>query len=453
MKNINKVIRPFLAALATALIIVPLIVITFADNSTTASLYLQPASQTIKQGATFTAQVKLATSGKVGYVKSYLDYPTGKLKVISISGSGSNFNTKLEESFDNGSGQIFIARSSNTSQSGNLLVATITFQTKNTGQAVVSFNNNSKVSETKSQPNILSSKSSGYYTVSASTAPPPSSTPPPSSPTPTPSSPTTSPTTTQPSTSTPTTTRPPTSTSNPTPNSSTNSTSEPSSNTNNTPVATVSNSSDSEIIDSEPITGDFKEKPKTWLWVMMGSGVLLASALLGGGLVMVRKHKFSNPFIHLPDADVTDLHTNILDDNTAEQSNTSDPEVNSQAIVSDNNVGIESPHPEAIPEYSPEPFVEPVATDPTDLYTTAALESQAHTAPSVSTVSSVSAPQPTSPEPLPSQQLQNTGATSTNIPETPEQLPVTDDTEPKDMFDLAEEQYHYDEKFKTPPKQ
>jgi hypothetical protein len=101
------------------------------------TLTLSPGSGSIGVGSTLAVTVRLGTGGEgVNGVSAYLAYPTDKLDVSYVRGSGT-FNIEAENSF--GGGGIRISRGSINAVSGNVSVATIGFRGKALGSATVAF--------------------------------------------------------------------------------------------------------------------------------------------------------------------------------------------------------------------------------------------------------------------------------------------------------------------------
>lgn len=449
----KKALRPFLAALATALVIVPLIIIAFADNNDRAVLYLDPASKTIKQNELLSVKINLATNGQVGFVRAIIDFPADKLKVTAISASGSNFDNKVEESIDNTGGHLNVTRSASNTQRGSLLVAIVTFKALKPGRAITTFASNSKVSESRTSTNILANSSGGSYTISEPSSPPPPTPPqntnpsPPASNNPAPSNTTTN-NTTSPATTTPTNnTKPPANN----PNTTTTNPSPTTVAVNDQPppaAATIPESIDSN--EPEPLQELPKKRSTPLLVALVGGGVLLGSVVLGG-LALSRKNSHHLASVVHPESTADNLHSNILDDSP---------------------VTAEPPAAETTENTEPLPAVkfEDSSSDPTDLYTTAAAEAQAQKAeaqqtppaeaeqpipePPVETSATPASPAP-DPNPVPNPDpitVADTASSEPSAESQPNPAPA-EEAEPKDMFELAEEQFHYDEKFKQPPNQ
>lgn len=143
-------------------------------------LYLDPASRRVDPGDTFNVAVRLDTpSTNIGYVRTELTFPTDKLAVTRIT-TGPDFNQGSSPDYDNEDGEISLNRLASPSQRGNLLVATITFRTKNRGTAAVRFDGSSYAMDGNYR-NQLTAVSHGSYTIQD---PPPPPDPPPSSPNP-----------------------------------------------------------------------------------------------------------------------------------------------------------------------------------------------------------------------------------------------------------------------------
>lgn len=382
------ILQALLAAVGVGMVGFSLLLISFAAT-TTVKLYVSPASKTTAVNTTFNVQVRLQSTENVRYVKAYLDFTASKLQVKSISSTNSSFSTKIEESYDNNTGQVKLTRSSSSNRSGTLDIATVTFQAKQSGTGAVSFNNASTVASNQyyPYPNLITAKAGGTYTITASATQPPTSTPTPTT--------TTTPTTIntsngsgsapRPTTSATPTTTPPVSESTP-------------------ETTTASSDTDIYTVPDEPAADDGAETPvatvkkKSSLPVILGGvGVLAGLGTIGAAVYLRLRRKPSLPKLELEDSTpaevVAELNKGILDENTPP------PEA-------------AAPEPDTpLPPQEQPPVVPPAPPSPPP-----------HIPPP---------PSPASPQ---------------------QPLAAENPDEPRDMFDTAEEQYHYNEKFKTPPK-
>lgn len=185
--NIKKRIVPvafgFLFALGVATLLV--------RAAISVNLYLAPSSRSVGIGSNLSIAVRMNTQGNaVDYARAYLNFPSDKLSVSSISPAGTDFDYQLEATVSGN--QIRITRYSTTGpKSGDLLIANVTFSTLNTGNATISFDAGSAAYYTgggSSQPTTLNS--GGSYTI-VTVAPPPPPPPGPIAPPPPPVAPVT----------------------------------------------------------------------------------------------------------------------------------------------------------------------------------------------------------------------------------------------------------------------
>jgi hypothetical protein len=167
----------------------------------TGTLYVSPATTSVKNGSNFTASIRLNPGTAVDTVSAVLTYDTAKLTYVSINYSGSPFTTQLPK-IESGRIQVDSALLGGT-VSTDSLVANVTFTAKvGSGSSSLGLTGNAVNGGTTTNPAVTGG------TVNFTT-PPPATTPPPPPPTTTTKPPTT---TTKPPTSTPPTTTPPTST-------------------------------------------------------------------------------------------------------------------------------------------------------------------------------------------------------------------------------------------------
>ena len=153
-----KKILPFLLVLFTILLL-PKIALA-------STLNLSPGSGSVGVGGSLTVQVRLNSGEGVNGVSAYLSYPSDKLDVSYVSGSGT-FAIEAENSF--GGGVIKISRGSINPVSGNVSIATIGFKGKATGTATVGFIGGSaapRASDSSDSLNLAGS-SGGTYSIVA----------------------------------------------------------------------------------------------------------------------------------------------------------------------------------------------------------------------------------------------------------------------------------------------
>ena len=137
-----------------------------------ASLYLAPGGATVSQGSTFSVSIRTNTGGaSVNAVQANLTYPADKLNFLGIGTGGSAFGITAEGS--GGGGSIKIGRGSVSAQSGDLLIATVTFSAiPSSGSATVSFAGGSSVVSSSTNANIVGGKSGATFSFSEPPPPP-----------------------------------------------------------------------------------------------------------------------------------------------------------------------------------------------------------------------------------------------------------------------------------------
>lgn len=130
----------------------------------TANMYLSPASQSVNQSTNFTVEIREDSGSElVNAVQADLTYDSNKLDFVSVTTSAA-FEIEAE-TFGSG-GIIKIARGTIAPKSGDQLVATITFNPKQSpGATSVDFSASSKVVSSIDNTDILASTSSGTYTI------------------------------------------------------------------------------------------------------------------------------------------------------------------------------------------------------------------------------------------------------------------------------------------------
>ena len=130
----------------------------------TANMYLSPASQSVNQNTNFTVEIREDSGSElVNAIQANLTYDSNKLDFVSVTTSAA-FEIEAE-TFGSG-GIIKIARGTITPKSGDQLVATITFNPKQSpGATSVDFSANSKVVSSIDNTDILATTSSGTYTI------------------------------------------------------------------------------------------------------------------------------------------------------------------------------------------------------------------------------------------------------------------------------------------------
>jgi hypothetical protein len=145
----------------------------FASGST---MSLSPSSQTVNNGATFNVQVWANVShndsGDDEGIAAVIAFPKSRLQVTNLSASGSSFSQPPQQKYNNTNGTITIFQDwGGTKPMGNLLITTISFRALSTGNAAVSY---SDAVVGNDEP----ATSGGTYSIVT----PPAPTPPPASP-------------------------------------------------------------------------------------------------------------------------------------------------------------------------------------------------------------------------------------------------------------------------------
>ncbi len=413
-----------MAAVGVGIVGISLLFISFAATSTV-KLYLAPATKSVNIGDSFTVKVKMQSDQQLRYVKAYVNFPASKLQVTSISAAGSDFPTKSEETFDNTAGQVKFTRSSSNNRTGTLEIASITFKAKQSGTATVSFDSSSAAASNQyyPYPNLLTATAGGTYTIAAPTTPSP---PPPTGG----SSGSTGGTGSSSGTTavTPSTTALKTSApaaNNPTaPTADTTTPSDASLEASTDPNFSVEPGAAPSSPDGTETTAAPKSRHRSPVTaIIAGLGVLVGLGAIGGAIVLNRRRpKLSLP----PQEDLTteqveaEMNSSLLPRNDADQ-----PKVESD----------EQPLADAASEAqsSTSDEVSSATEDPSDDQPSLP-EAEESEAPAPPPIAEQPAPDTSPPEP--------TLQTENNL--------KVDPDEPKDMFDVAEEQFHYDEKFKTP---
>lgn len=122
--------------------------------STSASLYLMPASQNVSNNQSFNVSIK-ANSGdtNVNAVQASISYPTDLLEVTSISTNDSPY--KMDVISTNTNGVVSIARGQIGGLTGDNLIANITFKSKKAGNATLKFVNETALVNSKTNQNIV----------------------------------------------------------------------------------------------------------------------------------------------------------------------------------------------------------------------------------------------------------------------------------------------------------
>jgi len=138
-----------------------------AVSTTTATLSLVPATLTISSTATFNVAVRVNTNGMAtNAVQFEVIYPSNRLQVTGVSGTGSAYGIEAENT--TGTGFVRMARGNIATVTGDQLVATISFQGLSAGAAnVVFISSKSAVLRASDSVNVLGATNGGSYTLTA----------------------------------------------------------------------------------------------------------------------------------------------------------------------------------------------------------------------------------------------------------------------------------------------
>ena len=160
-----------------------------ASAAGSATLYLNPASGSVKNGNTIILGVYVNSGSEpINAVQANLTYSTSQLTYIGYS-SSSAFSIEAENPSGN-TGALRFARGTTTPKTGVQQVVSVTFRAAaSSGTAAVNFSSSSAVLSSNSNTDILSTTTGGQYVLSpsSSTSPPPPPPPPPAEPSPSPS--------------------------------------------------------------------------------------------------------------------------------------------------------------------------------------------------------------------------------------------------------------------------
>ncbi len=156
-----------------------LILVALPLGASANTLFISPSSDTYRVGQTFSVRIMVGSSAQaVNAVSAVLSFPNDKLQVTSISKIGSILNLWVEEpSFSNTAGTVslegVVPNPGFTGSNGP--VVTINFRAIETGTATLRFSSGSLLANDGYGTNILRTRGTASYTISA-TPPPPTST-------------------------------------------------------------------------------------------------------------------------------------------------------------------------------------------------------------------------------------------------------------------------------------
>lgn len=171
--NIRRIATKLLVALS--LILVPFSVLGVSAQA--ASLSISPSSRSFTEGESFSADILVSSPDQaVNAAEGTISFPPDKLRIVSISSSGSIFNLWVKEpSFSNSLGTIdfsgLILNPGFAGQTGKIF--TVIFQTRAEGSAPVAFANGALLANDGKGTNILSELRHANYFVSSPVAVPP----------------------------------------------------------------------------------------------------------------------------------------------------------------------------------------------------------------------------------------------------------------------------------------
>ncbi len=136
-------------------------------ESGTASLTLSPSSETVQKGKTLTISVFEDSGDKpVNAVQAVISYPADTFDFQSIDSTGSAFEIQAQAT--GGGGKVTITRGQQGSVIGKHLVAKVNLvPKKDSGQAAVTFTDDSALLSSNDNKNILGQKTGGNYTIEA----------------------------------------------------------------------------------------------------------------------------------------------------------------------------------------------------------------------------------------------------------------------------------------------
>jgi hypothetical protein len=134
-----------------------------------AQLYLSPASASVVKGHALSIDIHVnVTGGSSNAVQANVSYPTAKLSCSSVT-FGSVFNLRAQKTgftcSDNNGELMIQGGTKGSSFAGDVVLATIQFNTVSTGTAAVTFASGCIVADAATTANILQSTTGGSYTI------------------------------------------------------------------------------------------------------------------------------------------------------------------------------------------------------------------------------------------------------------------------------------------------
>lgn len=157
------------------IILVALLTFAIPFLSYAATLSLSPSSGVYGAGETFTARVVVNTNGApINAADATLSFNPNELSVVSVNRGSSIFNLWVTEpEFSNSAGSIAFSGglpSGYTGSAGNVM--NVTFRSKGSGTARVSFTNGSVLANDGRGTNVLTAMNGGTYTIQAASSAP-----------------------------------------------------------------------------------------------------------------------------------------------------------------------------------------------------------------------------------------------------------------------------------------
>ena len=145
-----------------------------------AAFYFSPDSGEYEENDIFAVELRINTSAAITSIKAYLNFDQTNISVTNLDPTASVFSTEWENTYNNTTGEIKMQRSEPTpGHNGDGLIAEITFQATNSGEATISYDA-SCLALKSDDTNILNLTISteASFTINEPEPPPSDSTPP-----------------------------------------------------------------------------------------------------------------------------------------------------------------------------------------------------------------------------------------------------------------------------------
>ncbi|HSX14673.1 MAG TPA: fibronectin type III domain-containing protein [Candidatus Saccharimonadales bacterium] len=164
-------VQPVVAVLMAAVLAGLGIFVVYKSLAATGSLSLVPTSSTVSLGSSFTVVVhENSGTDAVNAVEADMTYDATKFQFVSIDATASAFD--LSATSTGGAGSVKIARAkSNTSLTGDQVVASVTFTAIGSGATTIPFAATSALVRASDTTNVLVTTTPGSYTIADTTAP------------------------------------------------------------------------------------------------------------------------------------------------------------------------------------------------------------------------------------------------------------------------------------------